>query len=143
MLYEKKRTFTRAPIALDDVSLGVGVPAYAGQALNTVEATAGTLDYEEQNQHFPEENTIEVIGWEDATSATGSATIEFTLQSSAEGDTWKDEVSFTVGVDEIKRNRLVRRFTVPAGTMRHMRSKLTVGTEVFTAGKILAMVRPL
>ena len=143
MLYEKKRTFAREPIALNSAAIAVGVPAYAGQALSAVAATAGTIDYEEANQHFPDENTIEVIGWEDATSATSAATVAVVLQSSADASAWKDEVAFTLGVSEIKRNQLIRRFTIPSQTRRHMRLKLTAGTEVFTAGKMLALVRPL
>jgi hypothetical protein len=143
MLYEKKRTFGREPIDLTNAALAVDTAAYVGQAVDAVEANAGTLDYEAENQHFPEENTLEVIGWETALSAAKGASVALVLQSSPDAETWKDEVAFTVNEAEIVKDKLIRRFTIPAQAGRHMRLKATVGGEVFTAGKILALVRPL
>lgn len=143
MLYEKKRTFGREPIDLKGAAFAVATAAYVGQAVDAVEATAGTLDYEADNQHFPEENTLEVIGWEDADSAADGATLTITLQSSADGTVWKNEVEFALAQGDIKKDELIRRFSIPAQAGRHMRLKLVTGVEVFTAGKILALVRPL
>jgi hypothetical protein len=143
MLYEKKRTFGTEPIDLTDSALTVGGTVYIGSAVSGTAETAGNLDYEAENQHFPEENTLEVIGWETATSAGGAATVALTLQSSEDASEWKDEVAFTVSEDEVVENELIRRFTIPAQTGRYMRLKAVVGTEVFTAGQIFAMVRPL
>jgi len=143
MLYEKKRTFGREPIDLTAAALAKDAVVFVGQAVSTSAGTAGTLDYEADNQHFPEENTLEVIGWETAASTGKAATITLTLQSSKDASVWKDEVTFTLAEAEIVKDEMVRRFTIPAQTGRHMRLKAVVGTEVFTAGKILAFVRPL
>lgn len=145
MLYEKKRTFGNIPIDLTDAALAVDTPAYVGQSINAVQADAGTLDYEAENQHFPEENTIEFIGWETADSALDTATLKVSLlsKSGEDGASWKEEVSFTVAQADIVKDKLIRRFTVPAEAARHLQLALTAGTEVFTAGKILALVRPL
>ena len=143
MLYEKKRTFGREPIDLTNAALTLGGTVYIGQALSGTEATAETLDYEADNQHFPEENTLEVFGWETAASTGKAATITLTLQSSKDASTWKDEVAFTLAEADIVKDELVRRFSIPAQAGRHMRLKAVVGTEVFTAGKLLALVRPL
>jgi hypothetical protein len=143
MLYEKKRTFGREPIDLTNEAFAVDTAAYVGQTVNADEATAGTLDYEAEMQHFPEENTLEVIGWETATSALQGASVELVLQSSGDAVAWKDEVAFSVSEAEIVKDELIRRFTIPAQAGRHMRLKATVGGEVFTAGQILALVRPL
>jgi hypothetical protein len=143
MLYEKKRTFAREPIALSDGTLTVGASVYAGQALGVTSETATYLDFEAENQHFPEENTLEVLGSEDADSVADGATVTFTLQSSADASSWKDELSFPVAQAEIVKDQLIRRFTIPAQARRYMRLKLVVGAEVFTAGKVLAFVRPL
>ena len=150
MLYERKRTFGREPIDLKDAALamvgetGASAAVYAGSlGLSGTTATAGTLDYESDNQHFPEENTLEVFGWEDAGSAADGATLTITLQSSANGTDWKNEVEFALVQGDIKKDELIRRFSIPAQAGRHMRLKLVGGVEAFTAGKILALVRPL
>lgn len=144
MLYEKKRTFGLAPIDLAAVVFAVGDSVYAGDlAVSATPATAGALDYEAENQHFPEENTIEVYGWENAASAADGASVVMTLQSSVDGDTWKDEFSHTFLEGDIKDGDLLYRQTIPAHARRYMRIKLVVAGEVFTSGKILVMVRPL
>lgn len=143
MLYEKKRTFGREPIDLAAAALAKDAVVFIGQAVSTTAGTAETLDYEADNQHFPEENTLEVFGWETAASTGKAATITLTLQSSKDASVWKDEVSFTLAEADIVKDELVRRFSIPAQAGRHMRLKAVVGTEVFTAGKILALVRPL
>ena len=141
MLYEKKRMFGQGVIDL--TSLALGTPAYAGMAFGTDEATASAIDYEAENQQFPDANTLEAFGSTTATSAGGTATLALTLQSSKDKATWKDEVSFTLGQSEITEGTLLRRFTVPAQAHRYIRIKLAVGTEAFTAGKIFALMRPL
>ncbi|NBK21688.1 MAG: hypothetical protein EOM68_06660 [Spirochaetia bacterium] len=150
MLYERKRTFGRGPIELKDAvfamvgETGASAAVYAGSlGLSATPATAGTLDYEEDNQHFPEENTVEFIGWEDADSAADGATLTVTIQSSSDGAAWKDEVEFALVQGDIKKDGLIRRFTIPSQAFRHMRLKLVGGVEAFTAGKILALARPL
>ena len=145
MLYEKKRTFGNIPIDLTDAALAVDTPAYVGQSINAVQADAGTLDYEAENQHFPEENTLEVIGWETATSALEGATVKVALLSKSgdEGAEWKEELAFSIAQAEIVKDQLIRRFTVPAQAARHLQLAMTVGGEVFTAGKLLVLVRPL
>lgn len=150
MLYEKKRTFGREPIDLKSAALamvgetGASAAVYAGSlGLSGTAATAGTLDYESDNQHFPEENTLEVIGWETAASTGKAATLTLTLQSSVDGSAWKDEVTFTLAEADIVKDELVRRFSIPAQAGRYMRLKLVGGVEAFTAGKLLALVRPL
>lgn len=144
MLYEKKRTFGSEPIDLTDSALTVAASIYAGDlAVSGTPATAGYLDYERENQHFPDENTIEIIGWEDATSSGDSATLTVTLQSSSDATNWKDEFVIVIAEASITKDNLIYRSTVPAKAGRYMRLKLVVGTEVFTAGKILALVRPL
>jgi hypothetical protein len=143
MLYEKKRTFGREPIDLASAAFAVGAQVYVGQAISTVASTAETLDFEADNQHFPDENTLEVFGWENAASAAKGATVLVKLQSSRTGENWADEVSFALNESEIIKDKLIRRFTIPSNTMRHMRLLMQVGTEVFTSGKILAFVRPL
>ena len=143
MLYEMKRTFGREPIDLNNAALTVGGTVYIGQAVSAVEETAGNLDFEAPNQHFPEENTIEVFGLDTAASAGNAATVALTIQSSEDASIWKDEVSFTVAEADILENKLIRRFTIPAQAGRYMRLKAVVGTEVFTAGSVVAMVRPL
>lgn len=144
MLYEKKRTFGLAPIDLADAAFTVAASIYAGDlAVSATPATAGQLDYEEANQHFPDENTLEVYGWEDADSEADGATVAMTLQSSADAENWKDEFVHTFLQADIKEGELLYRQTIPAHAKRYLRIKLVVGTEVFTAGKILAFVRPL
>lgn len=143
MLYEKKRTFGREAIDITGTSFTTNKTVYAGQAVNETAATAGVIDYEEQNQHFPDENTLEVLGVETAASTGGEATLTITLQGSADNNAWKDEVSFVVAEGDIKEGELIQRFTIPARMGRYMRLKLNVGGEVFTAGKIFALVRPL
>ena len=144
MLYEIKRTFGKEP--LDLTAITTGTAQFAGDIGMNVAANVvthvGSLDYEATNQHFPNENTLEVIGWEDATS-DGAATLTLTLQDSADGSTFGDVMSFTIGKDAIKVDALLFRGTIPAGTRRYMRLKLDVGTANFTAGEILALVRPL
>lgn len=143
MLYEKKRTFGREPIDLTDAAFAVGDGVFAGQAVSATAKTALTIDYEADNQHFPDENTLEVYGFETAASTGKKATVALTLQSSDDESDWVDEVTFTLAEAEIEVGKLIKRFTIPAHAKRHMRLKLVVGTEVFTAGKILAFVRPL
>lgn len=143
MLYEKKRTFGREPIDLTATALAKDAVVYIGQAVSTTAGTAKTLDYEAENQQFPDENTLEVFGWETAASTGKAATIALTLQSSDDEAKWRDEVSFTLAEADIVKDEMVRRFTIPAQAGRHMRLKAVVGGEVFTAGKILALVRPL
>ncbi|ADY13685.1 Bbp16 family capsid cement protein [Sphaerochaeta globosa] len=143
MLYEKKRTFGREPIDLTAAALAKDAVVFVGQAVSATAGTAETLDYEADNQHFPEENTLEVIGWETAASVGKAATLTLTLQSSKDALSWKDEVAFTLAEADIVKDSLVRRFSIPAQAGRHMRLKAVVGTEVFTAGKVLALVRPL
>lgn len=144
MLYERKRTFGKAPIDLTGADFVLDTPVYAGaDGVSGVAATAGTLDYETSNQHFPDENTLEIWGKAAATSAANGASLEVKLESSEDGETWKTE--FIVGLDEadIKADALIYRSTIPAHAGRHMRGVLTVGGEVFTAGEILMLVRPL
>ena len=144
MVYEKKRTFSGDVIDLADAALEVDAAVYAGSlALSATEATAGTLDYEFANQHFPEENTLEIIGWETADSAADGATLALTLQSSADGETWVDKMTINLLQADIVLNQLIFRSTIPATMGQHMRLKMVAGTEVFTAGKIFAVVRPL
>lgn len=144
MLYEKKRTFGLAPIDLADAAFTVAASVYAGDlAVSATPATAGMLDYEAVNQHFPDENTLEVYGWETADSAADGATLAVTLQSSANGTDWKDEQVLSFLQAAIKEGALIYRGTIPGLAGRYLRIKLVVGTEVFTAGKILALVRPL
>ena len=144
MLYELKRTFGVAPIDLSDALFVIDTDIYAGaDGVSYTPATAGVLDYESENQHFPAENTLEIYGWETADSALDTAGLAVTLQSSEDGESWKDEflLNFTQAV--IVADRLIYRSTIPAHTGQKVRLKLTVGTEVFTAGKVLAAVRPL
>ncbi|MPN63531.1 hypothetical protein SDC9_211295 [bioreactor metagenome] len=150
MLYEKKRTFGLGPIDLATAAFamvgqtGASANIYAGDlAVNATPATAGALDYEEANQHFPEENTLEIYGWETAASSGGASTLTVILQSSADGDSWKDEFTLSFLEDDIVKDALMYRSTIPAHAKRYMRLVLVVGTEAMTAGQILAMVRPL
>jgi hypothetical protein len=141
MLYEKKRMFAQGVIDL--TSLVVDTPAYAGLAFGTDETAASAIDYEAENQQFPDANTLEVFGSTTADSSSDTATLTLTLQSSEDKETWKDEVSFTLSQSEITEGALLRRFTVPAQAHRYLRVKLVAGTEAFTAGKIFALMRPL
>ncbi len=144
MLYEKKRTFGGEPLDLSAITSGTA--QYAGDigmdVVANVATHVGALDYEVGNQHFPDQNTLEVIGWETAVSS-GAATLTLTLQDSADGTTFADVMNFTVGKAAIVKDALLYRGTVPAGTRRFMRLKIDVGTANFSAGEILALVRPL
>ena len=144
MLYERKRTFGGGAIDLTDAMFAVGANIYAGAlAVSATAETAGTLDYEEQNQHFPAENTLEIWGKADGVSAANGAELSIALQSSADGVTWKTEFTVVVADSDIVKEALAYRSTIPAQAGRHMRLILTAGGEVFTGGSILAVVRPL
>ena len=143
MLYEKKRTFTGDVVDLSDALLAVDTAAYAGTSLAATSAGAGALDYEVENQHFPDENTIEVYGKEDADSAADGASVAVAILSSADGETYKTEVEFTLAQASIKDGKLLKRFTIPAQASRYLQAKLTVAGEVFTAGKLFMTVAHL
>ena len=150
MLYEKKRTFGAEPIDLTDSlfamvgETGASQNVYAGaDGVSATPATAGTLDYEEANQHFPDENTLEVWGKADGASTGGEAVVTLTLQSSEDGEAWKNLQAIYLAEEDIKTERLAYRGTIPAHAGRHMRLLIVGGGEAFTAGKLLALVRPL
>jgi hypothetical protein len=144
MLYEIKRTFGGAPIDLTGAEFVLDTPVYAGaDGVSATAETAGTLDYEASNQHFPDENTLEIWGNTDAASALNGASLEVKLESSEDGVTWRTELILGLDEADIKAHSLIYRSTIPAHAGRHMRGVLTVGGEVFTAGEILMLVRPL
>ena len=146
MLYEKKRLFGKAVL---DIGVGatydVDTAVYAGSAISTVEATAAAIDYEAENQQFPNNNTLEIWVREAAVSG-GESNVTIALQSCATVDgTYRTELSMTfakavIVIDEAKP---LMRFSLPASSLQFLRLKLTVDTTVMTAGILLAVVRPL
>ncbi|NLF35482.1 MAG: hypothetical protein GX585_05910 [Clostridiales bacterium] len=150
MLYELKRTFGKGLIDLDDTLFdmvgvtGASQDVYAGDLdVDETPATAGYLDYEKANQHFPNENTLEIWGKETADSSGDTATVTITLQDSADANTFGDLYSLTLLQAVIIDGNLLFRATIPAHARRYLRLKVVTATEAFTAGKLLAFVRPL
>jgi hypothetical protein len=146
MLYELKRLFGREVLDLadDDPAFAVDTPVYAGQLVSTTAGTATYIDFEAANQQFPDNNTLELWCREAATS-DGDATLAIVLQSSADAETWRDELTLNFALADIvlSTSTPLRRFTLPAGCGQYLRLKLTVGTAVFTAGQLFIPVRPL
>lgn len=144
MLHELKRTFNKGVISLSDAPLAKDTAVYAGETLNTVRASAGYLDWEKENQHFPAENTIEIFGMEKATSALNGASLHVSIQSSEDASTWKTEYEFDLEqADIVGDTTLLKRMSIPAKASRYMQAVLTVEGEVFTAGSIFMTVSHL
>jgi hypothetical protein len=149
MLYEKKRVFGGGVIDLANALFAmVGATTdsqavYAGSAISATAATAGYLDYEEANQHFPDESTLEIWGKEAGASTGEAATVAFDLESSEDGETWTKIQSIYLAEADILNERLLYRGTLPGHAGQYLRLKNMVSGEAFTAGQVIALVRPL
>ena len=146
MLYEKKRLFGKAVLDIGDgATYDVDTAVYAGSAISTVEATAAAIDYEAENQQFPNNNTLEIWVTEAAVSADAS-NVTIALQSCATVDgTYRTDLSmlFAKAVIIIDEAKPLMRFSLPANSQQFLRLSITVDTTVWTAGILYAVVRPL
>lgn len=146
MLYEIKRNFGKGNISLKDDVFAVDAVVFAGSAVSATAGTAGAIDFEAPNQQFPDNNTLEIYCLETGASAGEAATVAITLQSSADdGTTWKNHYVSTFAEAALVKDEAIplQRMTLPGDCGALIRLSIVVGTEVFTAGKLFAVVRPL
>lgn len=146
MLYEIKRNFGKCNINLKNAVFAKDAVVFAGSAVSGTAGTAGAIDFEAPNQQFPDNNTLEIYCLETGASAGKAATVAITLQSSADdGTTWKNHYVSTFAEAALVKDEAIplQRMTLPGDCGALIRLSIVVGTEVFTAGKLFAVVRPL
>ncbi len=111
------------------------------QAVTSSAASTDVIDYGQANPNSGVgQNTSMAITVDEAAAASGSATVTFSIQDSADNSSWADvAVTAAIGKAALLAGKQVL-IPMPVQHRRYVRAYYTVGTGPLTAGKFSAQV---
>lgn len=111
------------------------------QAVTVSAASTDVIDYGQANPNSGVgQNVSMAITTDEAAAATGSATVTFSIQDSADNSSWSDvAVTAAIGKATLVAGKQIL-IPMPSQHRRYVRAYYTVATGPLTAGKFSAQV---